>query len=88
MYKISWTNKTKEKKYLNLLAIVNKPLELIQLPFIFKLPEVVFQLSDKLKNYGNSHAVTYQLSKTIRNKILKVKEAVNYLYGDKDVSLS
>ena len=49
---------------------------------------VFFQLSHESKNNGNNSALTYQLSKTIRNKIVNYKEAVNYLYVDEDVSFS
>ena len=64
----------------------NKAVELIRLPQIFNLSEVVFQLLDKLKSNDNNPTVTYQLGKTIRNKILNYKEAVNSIYGDEDVS--
>ena len=47
---------------------------------------VVFQLSHESKNNGNNSALTYQLNKTIRNKIVNYKEAVNYLYVDENVS--
>ena len=49
---------------------------------------VVFQLSHESKNNGNNSALTYQLSKTIRNKIVNYKEAVNCLHVDEDVSFS
>ena len=38
------------------------------------------------KNNDNNATVTYQLGKTIRNKVLDYKEAVNSLYADEDVS--
>ena len=61
-------------------------LQLIRLLRISNLPEVVLELADELKNNGNNPIVTYQLGKTIGNKILNYKEAMNYLYGDQDVS--
>ena len=63
----------------------NKALELIPLPRIFNL-EVVFQLLDKSKNDDSNPVVTYQLGKTIRNKIFNYKETVNSIYVDEDVS--
>ena len=48
----------------------------------------VFQLSHESKNNDNNSSLTYQLSKTIRNKIVNYKEAVNCLHVDEDVSFS
>ena len=66
--------------------IDNKELELIPLSHNFNLPEVVFRLPNKLKNNDNNLTITYQLGKTIRNKMLNYKEAVNSIYLDDDVS--
>ena len=63
-----------------------KALELIRLPHIFNLPEVVFQQTDKLKNNDNNPTVTCQLGKPIRNKILKYKEAVSFMFVHEDAS--
>ena len=87
LYKPEQTKvKNKIPKYTCTVKFDSKALELIRLPRILNLLEVVFQLPDKLKNNDNNPTVTYQLSKTIRNKILNYKEAVNSIYGDKDVS--
>ena len=64
----------------------NKALELIPLPRNSNLPEVAFQLLDKLKGNNNNPTVTCQLCKTIRNKILNYKEPVNSIYTDEDIS--
>ena len=53
---------------------------------MFILLEAVFQLPDKFKNNEINPTVTYQIGKTIRNKILNYKEAVNSIYGDEGVS--
>ena len=53
---------------------------------IFNLLKIIFQLFDKLKNKDNNLTLTYQLGKTIRNKILNYKETVNSIYGDEDIS--
>ena len=66
----------------------NKALQVIRLPWIFNLRQVVSQPLDKIKNNDNNPTVTYQLSKTIRNEILNFKEAFNSAYGDEDVSFS
>ena len=65
--------KIKEKiyKYTCTVKFDNKALELIQIPQIFYLPEVVFQLPDKLKNNNNNPPVAYQLGKIIRKKNYK-----------------
>ena len=42
-----------------------------------------FQLPGKLKNYDNN-PILYQFGRTIRNKILNYKEAINSIHGDKD----
>ena len=73
-------------KYTCTVKFYNKTLELIQSPRIFNLPEVVFELPDELKNNDNNPTVTYQLRKTIKNKILNYKEAISSIYGDEDVS--
>ena len=54
--------------------------------YSLNLPQVVFQLTNKLKNNYNNPTVTYQLGKTIRSKILNYKEAVNSICVDEDVS--
>ena len=61
--------KEKKTKHTCTIKFDNKALELIQLPQIFNLPEAGFQLPDNSKNNGNNFTVTYQLGKTIRNKI-------------------
>ena len=74
-------------KYTCTVTFDDKALELIWLTWVFNLPEVVFQLSDKLeKNNDNNPTVTYKLGKIIRNKTLNYKEDVTSIYVDKDVS--
>ena len=52
---------------------------------MFILLEAVFQLPDKFKNNEINPTVTYQIGKTVRNKTLNYKEAVNSIYGNEDV---
>ena len=58
----------------------------MRLPQIFNIPEVVFQISDKLKNNDNNPTVASQLGKMIRNKISNYKEAINSIYDDEGAS--
>ena len=74
---INLNKQTKRQKYLCILG--NKSLELLQ---IFNLPKVVFQLPDKLKSDDSNPIVTYQVGKTIRNKILNYKKAINSIHVD------
>ena len=53
---------------------------------MFNFHQIVFQRTDKLKNNDHSSIVTYQLGKTIRNKILNDKEIVSFICVDEDVS--
>ena len=81
-------NKAKEKKIPKQTCTVkfgNKAIELMRLPQIFNLPEVVFRLADKLKNNDNNLTVTYQLGRTITMKILNYKKVLNSIYVDEDV---
>ena len=53
---------------------------------MFNFPKIAFQRTDKLKNNDHNSIVTYQLGKTIRNKILNDKEIVSFICVDEDVS--
>ena len=80
LYKPEQTKqKTSISNYTCAVKLDNKALQLIGLPLIFNTLEVVFQLTDKLKNNGNNPTITYQLGRTTRTKILNYKILSVYL---------
>ena len=83
---ISLNKQNKRKKipkYTCTLKFDKKSLKLIQLTRIFSLLEVVFQLSDKLKNNDNNPTIYTNLIKLLEIT-LNCKEAVNSIYVDQD----
>ena len=77
IYKEEKTNKTKKiPKYIFPLYFDNKGLEFIRLNNILRNPDVKSKLPNHFQN-DDSPSVVYNLSSTIRNKILNYKETVN-----------
>ena len=77
IYKEEKTNKTKKiPKYIFPLYFDNKGLEFIRLKNILRNPDVKSKLPNYFQN-DDSPSVVYNLSSTIRNKILNYKETVN-----------